>query len=103
MKPRLLSYDPVTKVRRLFHGASDGDTFTEERTQNIDGLLAENRSLRNIDRRYGDGLRVASIPIVVVEDLIRRGIWDDDGPRGRLMKWLNDPDNRYFLTKKGVI
>lgn len=102
MKSRLLDFDPVSKVRRMFHPSDDGDSFIEEGTQDVSGRIAINKALQNEDRvkRFGNGRRMASIPIVVWEGLMRRGI--DKDPK-RLKKWLNDPDNDAFRTMKGRI
>ena len=101
MKPRLLDFDPVSRVRRMFHPASDGGSFVEEGTQEISGRIDINKALQNENRNgYGDGRRMASIPIVVWEDLMRRGITED---KKKLEDWLNDPDNRVFRTMLGRI
>ncbi len=102
MKSRLLDYDPVMKVRRMFHPSTDGDSFIEEGTQNVTGLLSDNTARQNAYRPkgFGDGRRMASIPIVVWEGLLRDGTADD--PK-KLKRWLNDPDNRAFRTMLGRI
>ena len=59
------------------------------------------RSLQNEARSgWGEGQRVASIPAVIWEDLIRRGI---AGDKKKLKAWLNDPDNRAFRTRLGKV
>ncbi len=100
MKPRLLDYDPASKVRRMFHPAVDGDSFIEEGTQDVSAIVTVSKELQNEDRRFGNGKRVACIPIVVWEGLLRNGTADD--PK-KLKAWLNDPDNRAFRTKLGRI
>lgn len=102
MKSRLLDYDPVSKVRRMFHPSSDGNSFVEEGIQDVSGRIALNKALQTEDRaqRFGDGRRMASIPIVVWEGLMRQGI--DKDPK-RLKRWLNDSDNDAFRTMKGRI
>ncbi len=50
--------------------------------------------------RWGEGQRVASIPMTVYWELKRRGVVDD---QGALRRWLNDPDNRFFRTRPGAV
>lgn len=102
MKSRLLDYDSVHKVRRMFHPSADGDSFIEEGTQDITKLISGNKILQTAYRpkKFGDGRRMASIPIVIWEDLMRRGITTD---AKKLKAWLNDPDNRAFRTMLGRI
>ena len=45
--------------------------------------------------RFGEFAKVASIPNVVVDQLMKSGVWFD---RVAFRKWLNDPDNRLFRT-----
>ena len=101
MKSRLLGYDPVTKVKRMFHPSLDGDSFIEEATQDVTDRLEVNKAILNTSGgRWGDGKRVASVPLVVAEDLMRKGIWND--PKA-LKRWLNDPDNRAFRVRGGRV
>ncbi len=102
MKSRLLDYDPVYKVRRMFHPSTDGNSFIEEGTQDTTELISTNKALQNEyrPRGFGDGRRMASIPMVVWEGLLRQGIAND---RKKLKAWLNDPDNRAFRTMLGRI
>jgi hypothetical protein len=44
--------------------------------------------------------RVASIPLTVYYDLKQKGILDD---QTAMKKWLNDPDNELFRTRKGKV
>ena len=50
--------------------------------------------------------KVASIPLVVVQQLSKQGIMTNAGAikdKVRFRKWLNDPDNRFFKTYNGTI
>lgn len=94
-----LDFDPVSKVRRLL--TADDETFTASATQEISERLDINKALQNTPRSgWGEGQRVASIPNVIWEDLIRRGIARD---KKKLRAWLNDPDNRAFRTRLGKV
>ena len=50
---------------------------------------------KNSSGRFGEFAKVASIPNVVVDGLMKSGIWFD---RVAFRKWLNDPDNHVFRT-----
>jgi hypothetical protein len=50
--------------------------------------------------------KVASIPLIVVQQLAKKGIMNQAGgikDKVRFRKWLNDPDNRFFKTYNGTI
>jgi hypothetical protein len=99
---KLLSYDPAARVRRNFIYDEDSDKITIHTEQDVTDITETNRAIANEDTgRFNDGWhRVASIPLNVYYDLLREGILDDDKA---MSKWLNDPDNRYFRTKNGII
>ena len=44
--------------------------------------------------------RVARIPMVVVEQMMREGIWGD---QDRMREWLNKAENAPFRTTKGKV
>lgn len=100
MESRLLDFDPVSRVRRILH-AEDSGLVTAEAVQDVEDRLSINKALQNEPRSgWGEGRRVASIPLVIWEDLKRRGIAYDTA---RLKAWLNDPDNRAFRTMTGKV
>ena len=65
-------------------------------------IVDYNKAERNMhDERSpwkGDMHRVASIPLVLWQELQRKGIATDNKA---LMKWLDDPDNMAFRTRPG--
>ena len=71
--------------------------------QDIGEIVKKNRADRKafaIDKnsatgRFGEFAKIASIPNVVVDNLMKSGVWFD---RVAFRKWLNDPDNRLFRT-----
>ena len=71
--------------------------------QDINEIVKKNRADRKafaIDKnsssgRFGEFAKVASIPNVVVDQLMKSGVWFD---RVAFRKWLGDPDNRIFRT-----
>ena len=44
--------------------------------------------------------RVARIPLIVVEKMMREGVW---GNKDRMREWLNHPDNAPWRTTKGKV
>ena len=44
--------------------------------------------------------KVASIPLIVVEKMMREGIW---GNQERMKAWMNDPANAMWRTTKGKV
>jgi len=44
--------------------------------------------------------KVASIPMNIYFDLKQRGILND---QKKMKQWLNDPDNKYFRTRPGLV
>ena len=44
--------------------------------------------------------RVARIPLIVVEKMMREGVW---GNQERMKAWMNDPANAMWRTTKGKV
>lgn len=44
--------------------------------------------------------RVARIPMILVEQMMREGVW---GNQERMKEWMNDPVNAPFRTTKGKL
>ena len=81
------------------------DTITFENKQWIDPILTVNKEIRkDWDARSSGGRgewhQIASIPLIVVEQLMKEGIWDNTE---RLHKWLNDRDNIMFRTSSTIL
>lgn len=95
---------PEFGIVEKWHYDDATDTATIETVQDVEGVLELNRAEYNATderARYKDGAhRVACIPMVVLQDLRKRGIADDPA---RMRAWLNDPENRYFRTRPGVV
>jgi hypothetical protein len=100
---RLITRDPVRGVSVYLDIQPDGSfLFTE--VQNVRGL----QTRINEQAAVGTGRRrphtqrttrqVAELPAIIVNRLIREGIWGDDK---KMRQWLNDPDNRDFRTGGG--
>ena len=81
------------------------DTITFENKQWTDPILKLNKEVRkDWDSRksggHGEWHQIASIPLIVVEQLMKEGIWNNTE---RLHKWLNDRDNVMFRTSSTIL
>ena len=79
-----------------------GNRIVVKKTQDIQSILEQNTRDRNdsVSSHGRDMIKVATIPNIEVERLMKEGIWQD---KKRLKAWLNDPDNRAFRTNTGKI
>tara|TARA_B110000908_G_scaffold115437_1_gene135349 strand:+ start:528 stop:824 length:297 start_codon:yes stop_codon:yes gene_type:complete len=94
---------------RIFkeHNTDDGKII--ETNQDVTDIIEKNKQeYNNNSTKWGDELfdnKIASIPMTVVDKLnqeqIMRGFHVLD--QKKFFAWLNDPDNRFFRTKKGRI
>lgn len=108
IKTKVFDVDPMFNILRLWHYDTDTDKVTIETrqgaTDSYNALLDLNAASRNLTSAktpYQDGMHhVARIPLVILEDLQRRGITRD---QKEMKKWLNDPENRYFRTREGKV
>lgn len=100
---RIISRNPVTGLETWFnYDNATGDTIITSE-QEVAGTIDLNKAQFNdAPSRWGNDVfhKVASIPLVVLDDLQRRGIADDPA---KMKQWLNDPDNRYFRTRPGNV
>lgn len=100
---RILRYDPVARKTARFHDHGDGKV-TFETLQDVEPVLDVAKAMRAVTderARWGDGMaHVAFIPAVVVQDLMQKGILDDEE---RLKAWLNDPANSAFRSRHGRV
>ena len=76
-----------------------------ENKQDIEPILEHNKYQRDAweSRRMsgmGEFHKVASIPLVVVEQLMREGIWNDPPA---FKKWLKQSQNVVFRTSTAVL
>lgn len=100
---REFSYDPLTGVRTIFHGDEDGNGFTLEKQQDVSGIIeqakGEANAVTSLDR-WGDGKKVASVPMSIYADWVATGKIHD---QAFIKRWLNDPDNALFRTRPGKV
>lgn len=101
MTEKILSIDPVTNIKSVFHYDESTDTAIIEKRQEVSNIVEQNKAEFNQDHgRHGEWNKVASIPLSVYYDLKAKGIMDDPVA---MKKWLNDPDNRFFRTRPGRV
>lgn len=106
MDRRVLDWNPETGVSQIFHFDETTDNIHIETVYDTEPLLEENKafdSLVGVDgakKWKGDIHRVASIPMTIYMDLMKKGITKD---QKAFRKWLNDPSNRYFRTRGGRV
>jgi len=100
LKDRLFSIDRATRTKRTFHYDDDDGSFVIATKQDIQPVLEVAQEARKEARGFkGDGFhRVANVPNPVWWDLHQRGIWMDDK---KLLKWLEERDNKVFKTHRG--
>ena len=115
---RDLGYDPVARVREMFHREGDRGEYGVHRTQDVEPVLEYAKQVRDRQegQRWGDGRHVATIPNIIVERMMRSPhLFPNDELAGildanykvlderRWKRWLNDPDNRLFRTFGGEV
>lgn len=95
-----LDYDPLTGVYQTFHMSHDGQLTIK--TDQDPRVLAQIRKLaheelgsKSKSERIGEWQKVASIPISIQYDLIKRGIWRD---KDRMKRWLNSVEAAPWRT-----
>jgi|HigsolmetaAR203D_1030402.scaffolds.fasta_scaffold03951_5 hypothetical protein len=104
---KIIDTDVLTGTTRIFHydPAVDDRHFFVQTVQRTDALVEANK--REINeaaplKKSGKEtlVKVASIPLSLYMELRRKGIAQDPAA---MRKWLNDPDNRVFRTREGVV
>lgn len=87
-------YDPTNGVRQRLVIEQDGGVHLES-TQDVSAITkAAHESRGNYSKfeRLGDDVKVASVPMLVMHDLMKKGIWQD---KKALWKWLNTEGQMY--------
>lgn len=85
-----------------FHYDQHQGGFTVETVQDVEPIMEyTKRAMSNARQDWkGDVRHVASIPLVILEQLRKDGILDD---QKRYRAWLNDRDNQVFRTHGGKV
>lgn len=97
----------ITKT--ILHSDDSEGKIHIETTQDVQPVLEENKIRRNLGEFHNkkkDWYHAASIPLVVVQQLVKKGIMHPHGAvkdKARFKKWVNDPDNRAFRIWQGNV
>ena len=90
-------------VKQRAHWDNIDEKLIVESTQDIAPILKQNKVernefdiQRNSELKYKESwTKVATIPNIVIDRLMKDGIWGD---KKAMKKWLNDPDQKAFRT-----
>lgn len=96
--------DPLARIHRgLQYDEADDSIIIETKQDTTPVVEAAKASFNQFDERTpwkGDMHRVASIPMTVYMDLVKRGIANDEKA---FRRWLDDSDNAVFRTRPGKL
>ena len=102
---RMLDYDPATGTTQWFHFDNSTGKMGLETQQDVTAIVESTKGAFNpVDERAnwkGDVHRVASIPMLIYNDLAK--ISNNFKDQAVIRKWLNDKDNRVFRTRPGKL
>lgn len=87
-------YDPINGVRQRLVIEQDGGVHLES-SQDVSDIVKNAHETRgNFSKfeRLGDDPKVATVPMLVMHDLMKKGIWQD---KKRLWMWLNTEGKIY--------
>lgn len=92
-------YDPNTGIRQKLRIDEDGvfHFVNEQDDEGIRRFAHEARGSFAKNQRFGDTTPVGSIPLLVLYDLIKRGIWNDPERR---KKWWNSWEAAPYRTRE---
>lgn len=102
MKLRL-NETPEQRIRRIWH--EDHAGFAIQTRQDVEPImeLTKEEQKDSDGKRYNDFLTlVARIPTSIYYSIIR-GAKTEEERDERIKRWLNDPDNRVFRSKAGIV
>ena len=103
IEKRLFDYDPTTGIQEIFHWNDDG-TYTIETRQDLEPTIEANKQSFNSysgpSDKWGDMHKVASIPLVILQEWMTSGKIRD---AAYIKRFLNDPDNAVFRTRPGRV
>jgi hypothetical protein len=97
----LVNYDQITG-RSVWHWF-DGEKLHQRTDYPVDQIVKDNTTARNelAGRNWGEGQRVASIPLNIFFDQLNDA--QAQGDNKFISKWLNDGDNAAFRTFEGRV
>ena len=88
---------------------ADGDGGLIIRTsQDVTAIVEQNKAQYNSissRQKWGDLTKVASLPFTVIDTLNRKGIMRGFAviDEKEFRRFLNDPENRFFRTRPGIV
>ena len=98
---RLWDVDPLTGMKTFFRMEDGAKTFDLISESVVDPILESNQEARKEDPNFQrDVNQVASIPMAVYMELVRKGIAYDEK---EMKRWLNDPENQVFRTSRARV
>lgn len=100
MEQRQVYRDAYGVRRTLIWDDERPDRVTVHTEQDVEEILAGIARKRELHRARGDNVYAATLPLIVVEDLTRRGIYDD---RDAFDAWLNSPEAEPFRIWRGRV
>jgi hypothetical protein len=100
MSGRILGGDTDIRKIETWHTDPDGGVVIASEQDVTEIIEANKQDIKTNTGFKGDMKHVARIPLVIYEDLKRRGIADDPA---KLKAWLNDRDNVLFRTHPGRV
>lgn len=111
MSERLLDFDPLTGIKQFIDTDEMTGVSTIRTEQDVEDILRVNKVHRshfsNGRDTWGDGFdhrtKIASIPLNIYMDLVKRGICGPNRDPAAFKRWLNDGDNAAFRTRPGVV
>jgi hypothetical protein len=86
-------------ARELITDADNPHQFSTNLVQDVEPILDGIARDRD-NMRHGVNKVAARLPMVIVEDLMNRGIWDDEDA---MKKWLNSYDAAPWRIWKGRV
>ena len=96
-----MDHDPATGISHVFYYDDMTDEATIVAEQDVSTVVDFNKTQYNETHgKFGEFSKIASLPLVVYNDLQKRGVLNDTKA---FKRWLNDPDNRFFRTRPGNV
>lgn len=106
----------TSTIKTKMHIDESDNKYHFEDVQDIEPIIEENKKETNLGNdalkfkgelgKHAGMTKVASIPLIVVQQLAQKGIMTNAGAikdKIRFKKWLNDPDNSVFKLYNGKI
>ena len=98
MEQRQVYRDAYGVRRTLIWDDERPDQVTVHTEQDVEEILAGIARKRELHRARGDNVYAATLPLIVVEDLVRRGIYYNEPA---FKAWLNSDEAREWRVWQG--